>query len=95
MPRRRGPPRHVQPVPGQRVAVAAHLRQRGRPRPARRCTTGPDLPTPPPRTEVRGLFNESPGTLVESVPAPIGKVAYEPVDTHAYLRQMLNSITVG
>lgn len=37
----------------------------------------------------------TPGTLVESVPAPVGRVAYEPVDSHAYLREKLNSITVG
>lgn len=37
----------------------------------------------------------TPGTLVESVPAPVGRVAYEPVDSHVYLREKLNSITVG
>jgi isopenicillin N synthase-like dioxygenase len=36
----------------------------------------------------------TPGTLVESVPAPVGRVAYEPVDSHVYLRQKLDSITV-
>ncbi|WP_406838343.1 isopenicillin N synthase family dioxygenase [Streptomyces sp. AHU1] len=37
----------------------------------------------------------TPGTLVESVPAPVGRVVYEPVDSHVYLRQKLDSITVG
>lgn len=37
----------------------------------------------------------TPGTLVESVPAPVGRVMYEPVDSHAYLRRKLDSITVG
>lgn len=36
----------------------------------------------------------TPGTRVESVPAPIGRVAYEPVDSHVYLRGQLDSITV-
>ncbi|MEW2162871.1 2-oxoglutarate and iron-dependent oxygenase domain-containing protein [Streptomyces sp. NPDC007084] len=36
----------------------------------------------------------TPGTLVESVPAPVGRVAYEPVDSHVYLREKLDSITV-
>ncbi|MFF4900041.1 isopenicillin N synthase family dioxygenase [Streptomyces sp. NPDC001068] len=36
----------------------------------------------------------TPGTVVESVPAPLGRVAYPPVDSHAYLREKLNSITV-
>ncbi|MER5655296.1 2-oxoglutarate and iron-dependent oxygenase domain-containing protein [Streptomyces sp. NPDC002131] len=37
----------------------------------------------------------TPGTLVESVPAPVGRIAYEPVDSHVYLREKLTSITVG
>lgn len=37
----------------------------------------------------------TPGTLVESVPAPVGRIAYEPVDSHVYLRGKLTSITVG
>ncbi|MFF2100282.1 isopenicillin N synthase family dioxygenase [Streptomyces sp. NPDC058202] len=37
----------------------------------------------------------TPGTLVESVPAPVGRIAYEPVDSHVYLREKLKSITVG
>ncbi|MEV6017837.1 2-oxoglutarate and iron-dependent oxygenase domain-containing protein [Streptomyces sp. NPDC051997] len=36
----------------------------------------------------------TPGTLVESVPAPVGRVAHEPVDSHVYLRRKLDSITV-
>ncbi|TKA13079.1 isopenicillin N synthase family dioxygenase [Actinacidiphila oryziradicis] len=35
------------------------------------------------------------GTVVESVPAPAGQVAYEPVDSHTYLRAKLDSITAG
>lgn len=35
-----------------------------------------------------------PGTRVESVPAPVGRVAYPPVDSHVYLREKLDSITV-
>jgi hypothetical protein len=37
----------------------------------------------------------TPGTVVESVPAPVGRVAYEAVDSHVYLREKLDSITVG
>jgi isopenicillin N synthase-like dioxygenase len=37
----------------------------------------------------------TPGTIVESVPAPVGRVAYEPVDSHVYLREKLDAITVG
>ncbi len=36
-----------------------------------------------------------PGTVVESVPAPVGRVVYEAVDSHVYLREKLDSITVG
>ncbi|MEU9899858.1 isopenicillin N synthase family dioxygenase [Streptomyces phaeochromogenes] len=36
----------------------------------------------------------TPGTVVESVPAPVGRVAHEPVDSHTYLRAKLDSITV-
>jgi hypothetical protein len=32
---------------------------------------------------------------VESVPAPVGRVAYTPVDSHVYLREKLDSITVN
>jgi isopenicillin N synthase-like dioxygenase len=37
----------------------------------------------------------TPGTLVESLPAPLGRVAYPPVDSHVYLREKLDAITVG
>jgi isopenicillin N synthase-like dioxygenase len=58
------------------------------------------LPPPAevPAEELMSLvyFGEcTPGTLVESVPAPVGRVAYEPVDSHVYLREKLDSITVG
>jgi isopenicillin N synthase-like dioxygenase len=55
-------------------------------------------PVDAPAEELMSLvyFGEcTPGTLVESVPAPVGRVAYEPVDSHAYLREKLDSITVN
>ncbi|MGW2705109.1 isopenicillin N synthase family dioxygenase [Streptomyces sp. NPDC001340] len=55
-------------------------------------------PADAPGEELMSLvyFGEcTPGTLVESVPAPVGRVAYPPVDSHVYLREKLNSITVG
>jgi len=55
-------------------------------------------PADAPAEELMSLvyFGEcTPGTLVESVPAPVGRVAYEPVDSHRYLREKLDSITVG
>ncbi|MFF1809845.1 isopenicillin N synthase family dioxygenase [Streptomyces sp. NPDC058251] len=55
-------------------------------------------PADAPAEELMSLvyFGEcTPGTVVESVPAPVGRVAYEPVDSHVYLRQKLDSITVG
>lgn len=55
-------------------------------------------PADAPAEELMSLvyFGEcTPGTLVESVPAPLGRVAYEPVDSHVYLRAKLDSITVG
>ncbi|MCW7946103.1 oxidoreductase [Streptomyces hygroscopicus] len=55
-------------------------------------------PADAPAEELMSLvyFGEcTPGTLVESVPAPVGQVAYEPVDSHVYLREKLDSITVG
>ncbi|MEV0119763.1 2-oxoglutarate and iron-dependent oxygenase domain-containing protein [Streptomyces sp. NPDC050844] len=54
-------------------------------------------PADTPAEELMSLvyFGEcTPGTLVESVPAPVGRVAYEPVDSHTYLRAKLDSITV-
>ncbi|GGN28646.1 isopenicillin N synthase family dioxygenase [Streptomyces fuscichromogenes] len=55
-------------------------------------------PTDAPAEELMSLvyFGEcTPGTTVESVPAPVGRVAYPPVDSHVYLREKLDSITVG
>ncbi|MEU6774496.1 2-oxoglutarate and iron-dependent oxygenase domain-containing protein [Streptomyces sp. NPDC046759] len=55
-------------------------------------------PTDAPAEELMSLvyFGEcTPGTRVESVPAPVGRVAYPPVDSHVYLREKLDSITVG
>lgn len=55
-------------------------------------------PADAPAEELMSLvyFGEcTPGTVVESVPAPVGRVAYEPVDSHVYLRAKLDSITVG
>ncbi|MFG2964590.1 isopenicillin N synthase family dioxygenase [Streptomyces sp. NPDC048288] len=55
-------------------------------------------PTDAPAEELMSLvyFGEcTPGTLVESVPAPVGRVAYPAVDSHVYLRGKLDSITVG
>jgi isopenicillin N synthase-like dioxygenase len=54
-------------------------------------------PADAPAEELMSLvyFGEcTPGTVVESVPAPVGRVAYEPVDSHVYLREKLDSITV-
>ncbi|MFG2118844.1 isopenicillin N synthase family dioxygenase [Streptomyces sp. NPDC048710] len=54
-------------------------------------------PADAPGEELMSLvyFGEcTPGTLVESVPAPVGRVAYPPVDSHVYLREKLNSIAV-
>ncbi|MFJ8358608.1 isopenicillin N synthase family dioxygenase [Streptomyces sp. NPDC093984] len=55
-------------------------------------------PVDAPAEELMSLvyFGEcTPGTVVESVPAPVGRVAYEPVDSHVYLREKLDSITVN
>ncbi|OAH09277.1 isopenicillin N synthase family dioxygenase [Streptomyces jeddahensis] len=55
-------------------------------------------PADAPAEELMSLvyFGEcTPGTLVESVPAPVGRVAYEPVDSHVYLRAQLDAITVA
>ncbi|MEU6027418.1 2-oxoglutarate and iron-dependent oxygenase domain-containing protein [Streptomyces tauricus] len=55
-------------------------------------------PADEPTEELMSLvyFGEcTPGTRVESVPAPVGRVAYEPVDSHVYLRSKLDSITVN
>jgi isopenicillin N synthase-like dioxygenase len=55
-------------------------------------------PADAPAEELMSLvyfYECDPRTLVESVPAPVGRVAYEPVDSHTYLRAKLDSITVG
>jgi isopenicillin N synthase-like dioxygenase len=55
-------------------------------------------PADAPSEELMSLvyFGEcTPGTLVESVPAPVGRTAHPPVDSHVYLRAKLDSITVG
>lgn len=41
------------------------------------------------------FYECDPGTLVRSLPAPIGPVTHEPVDSHVYLRQKLDAISVG
>ncbi|MDW4908765.1 2-oxoglutarate and iron-dependent oxygenase domain-containing protein [Streptomyces sp. ADMS] len=54
-------------------------------------------PADAPAEELMSLvyFGEcTPGTIVESVPAPVGRVAYEAIDSHVYLRGQLDSITV-
>ncbi|NGN63696.1 isopenicillin N synthase family oxygenase [Streptomyces sp. A7024] len=55
-------------------------------------------PADTPAEELMSLvyfYECDPATRVESVPAPTGRVAYEPVDSHAYLRDKLNAIAVG
>lgn len=54
-------------------------------------------PADSPAEELMSLvyFGEcTPGTIVESVPAPVGRVTYEAFDSHVYLRGQLDSITV-
>ncbi|MFJ4963329.1 2OG-Fe(II) oxygenase superfamily protein [Streptomyces sp. ADI96-02] len=54
-------------------------------------------PVDAPSEELMSLvyFGEcTPGTQVESLPPPVGRVAYPPIDSHLYLREKLNSITV-
>ncbi|WP_199923890.1 isopenicillin N synthase family dioxygenase [Streptomyces scabiei] len=54
-------------------------------------------PADEPAEELMSLvyFGEcTPGTVVESVPPPVGRVAHPPVDSHVYLRAQLDSITV-
>jgi isopenicillin N synthase-like dioxygenase len=41
------------------------------------------------------FYECDPRTTVEPVPAPTGRTAYEPVDSHTYLRAKLDAITVG
>ncbi|WP_327656183.1 isopenicillin N synthase family dioxygenase [Streptomyces sp. NBC_00483] len=55
-------------------------------------------PADAPAEELMSLvyfYECDPGTTVEPLPAPKGRVAYEPVDSHAYLRGKLDAITVG
>ncbi|MDT3396100.1 2-oxoglutarate and iron-dependent oxygenase domain-containing protein [Streptomyces sp. B1866] len=40
------------------------------------------------------FYECDPGTRVASLPAPKGRVAYEPVDSHVYLRAKLDAISV-
>ncbi|OKI52094.1 isopenicillin N synthase family dioxygenase [Streptomyces sp. MJM1172] len=40
------------------------------------------------------FYECDPHTRVESLPAPLGRVTREPVDSHAYLRSRLDAITV-
>ncbi len=58
------------------------------------------LPPPAdvPHEELMSLvyfYECDPGTRVESLPAPTGRIAYEPVDSHTYLRAKLDAISVG
>jgi isopenicillin N synthase-like dioxygenase len=41
------------------------------------------------------FYECDPHTTVTSLPAPVGRVAYGPVDSSAYLREKLDAITVG
>ncbi|MBB5121024.1 oxidoreductase [Streptomyces eurocidicus] len=41
------------------------------------------------------FYECDPGTRVVPLPAPVGRVAHEPVDSHAYLREKLRAISVG
>nr|WP_229329369.1 2-oxoglutarate and iron-dependent oxygenase domain-containing protein [Streptomyces sp. UNOC14_S4] len=54
-------------------------------------------PADAPTEELMSLvyfYECDPGTRVETLPPPIGRVAYEPVDSHAYLRAKLEAISV-
>ncbi|MER5684138.1 2-oxoglutarate and iron-dependent oxygenase domain-containing protein [Streptomyces sp. NPDC002205] len=55
-------------------------------------------PSDAPAEELMSLvyfYECDPRTTVESVPAPTGRVAHEPVDSHTYLRAKLDAISVG
>ncbi|MET8755319.1 2-oxoglutarate and iron-dependent oxygenase domain-containing protein [Streptomyces sp. NPDC004667] len=41
------------------------------------------------------FYECDPHTRVESLPAPLGRVVHEPVDSHTYLRAKLDAITVS
>ncbi|WP_299538607.1 isopenicillin N synthase family oxygenase [uncultured Streptomyces sp.] len=54
-------------------------------------------PADAPAEELMSLvyfYECDPGTTVTPLPAPKGVVAYEPVDSHVYLREKLDAITV-
>jgi isopenicillin N synthase-like dioxygenase len=54
-------------------------------------------PADEPSEELMSLvyfYDCDPGTVVTPLPAPKGQVAYEPVDSHTYLRAKLDSISV-
>ncbi|MDX3071672.1 isopenicillin N synthase family dioxygenase [Streptomyces sp. NPDC088354] len=54
-------------------------------------------PADAPAEELMSLvwfYECDPGTRVAPLPAPVGRVAYEPVDSHAYLRAKLDAISV-
>ncbi|MFF8847138.1 isopenicillin N synthase family dioxygenase [Streptomyces sp. NPDC015127] len=55
-------------------------------------------PADAPAEELMSLvyfYECDPGTVVAPLPAPKGRVAYEPVDSHTYLRAKLDAISVG
>ncbi|MFE4957807.1 isopenicillin N synthase family dioxygenase [Streptomyces sp. NPDC056653] len=55
-------------------------------------------PSDAPAEELMSLvyfYECDPRTTVESVPAPTGRVAHEPVDSHTYLRAKLDAISAG
>lgn len=41
------------------------------------------------------FYECDPHTRVESLPAPVGRIVHEPVDSHAYLRGQLDAISVA
>ncbi|MEU9059745.1 2-oxoglutarate and iron-dependent oxygenase domain-containing protein [Streptomyces sp. NPDC048430] len=55
-------------------------------------------PADAPAEELMSLvyfYECDPRTTVESVPAPTGRIAHPPVDSHVYLREKLDAISVG
>ncbi|MEV6317273.1 2-oxoglutarate and iron-dependent oxygenase domain-containing protein [Streptomyces sp. NPDC051776] len=53
-------------------------------------------PAAAPAEELMSLvyfYECDPRTRVESLPAPVGRIAYEPVDSHTYLRARLDAIS--
>ena len=55
-------------------------------------------PADAPAEELMSLvwfYECDPGTRVTPLPAPVGRHAYEPVDSHAYLRAKLDAIGLG